>query len=255
MLCLATFPTAFFFVAGFTESLVHAVAVASLLFARQGRIGLAALCAMVAALVRIQGVFLILPILWEALRHHGLTTLPWRRPDGPKLVRGLVLAAVAAAAPGVVLVAWYAFLLFMFGPKAVGFSAQAPWGQKLVLPWDAIVSGVQFIQAQLPQPFALIEALNLVCLLGFAAFAIVGPRLPVSFLLYEGPSLALVSVRAMFMLPLMSVSRYVLVLVPAFAAAARVLVRRPGWLLAWLGIGIVAQLLLVQWFARWGFVA
>jgi hypothetical protein len=59
----------------------------------------------------------------------------------------------------------------------------------------------------------------------------------------------------MFMLPLMSVSRYVLVLVPAFVAAARVLVRRPGWLLAWLGIGIVAQLLLVQWFARWGFVA
>jgi hypothetical protein len=188
------------------------------------------------------------------MRQLGLLARPLpNRVDVP--IGAVIRVLGAAAAPVVTLIAWYAGLTYAFGASAVGFSAQSPWGQQIVFPWSSIVAGFQFVAAQLPAPFALIEALNLACLFGFAIFAVVGPRLPVSYQLYQLPSLLLFSARAMFMLPLMSVSRYVLVLFPSFIALARELVARPRWLLLWLLVGIVAQLLLVQWFARWGFVA
>jgi hypothetical protein len=102
---------------------------------------------------------------------------------------------------------------------------------------------------------AYIEGLNLACLIGFAGLLVAARRLPFSAALYAVPSLALVSTRAMFMLPLMSVSRYVLTIFPAFLWLGVALWQHPRLAVGWLIAGAIAQLLLVQWFARWGFVA
>jgi hypothetical protein len=142
------------------------------------------------------------------------------------------------------------------GRPTLGLSAQAPWGYQVVGPWDALASSLTYIKAQLPRPMSYVEGLNLVCVVGFAGLLVaVARRLPVSHTLYSVPSLVLASTRAMFMMPLMSASRLVLAIYPAFLWLGAWLWRHPRLAFVWLIVGAIAQLILVQWFARWGFVA
>lgn len=254
MLSLGTFPTAFFFVAPFTESLFLLLAVASMWFARTGRLWAAALAAALASLVRTQGVFLALPIAWEAMRTAGVLDRVGALPDRRSLARAAP-GVVAATLPVIVLVAWYAAIGSLFGSSAVGLSAQAPWGYQLAAPWDAIEASVAYISARQPAPMSLIEGLNLVCLVGFAGLTVVARRLPFSYLLYVVPTLVLYGTRLMWFIPLMSVSRYVLMLFPCFIGLGMILERRPRVAMGWLLVSAIAQLVLFQWWVRWGFVA
>ncbi len=68
VIAISIFPTAFFFFAPFTESLFLALSVWSILGARRRLWLLAGLAGLLAALTRIQGVFLVLPLGWEALQ-------------------------------------------------------------------------------------------------------------------------------------------------------------------------------------------
>lgn len=253
MLILATFPTAFFFVAPYTESPFVALTLASVLLARRGRLDGAAVCAGLATLIRVQGLFLAFPIAWEALRAADLAP-PLRRPSvrqARQALRGLAYAA----APVVAVAAWYVILSVDFGRPALGLSAQAPWGYQLVPPWDALAASTRYIEGSLPHPMGYIESLNIACLVGFAGLLIAARRLPFSHTLYAVPSLALVGARVMFMIPLMSVSRYVLAIYAGFLWLGAWLWQHPRLAVTWLAVGAIAQLLLVQWFARWGFVA
>jgi hypothetical protein len=253
MLGLATFPTAFFFVAPFTESPFLALTLASVLMARRGRLGWAAALGAIAALVRVQGVLLALVIAWEGLRAAGL--LAARSRPSREDLRRAVPALLPAAVPVLALGGWYLLLSAALARPALGASSQALWGYQLVSPWDAMSASVAYIQGLVRRPMAYIEGLNLACLVGFAGLLVAARRLPFSAALYAVPSLALVSTRAMFMLPLMSVSRYVLTIFPAFLWLGVALWRHPRIAVGWLVAGAIAQLLLVQWFARWGFVA
>jgi hypothetical protein len=254
MLVLATFPTAFFFVAPYTESLFLALAVATILLARSGRPGLAALTAALASFVRFQGLFLALPIAWEAMRSAGLFR-EWGEQAWDLRWRAIAKAAATGSSPVIAIIAWYAAISLLFDGSPVGMAAQAPWGYQLAAPWDAVIDSVRYVAARFPRPPGWIEGLNLVCLLGFAALTISTTRLPISHTLYAVPSLALIGTRTMFLLPLMSVSRYVLVLFPGFLVLGSVLQGHPRVLVAWLTISTLGQLALVQYFARWGFVA
>lgn len=255
MVSLAAFPTAFFFVAPFTESLFLLLAVATLWFARTGRPWAAALTAALATLTRTQGVFLALPIAWEALRragylgHGGHPGEPGPRPA--KAVAGVAAAAV----PVLALLAWYGWQVALLDPGRAGPAAQAPWGYRVALPWDALVASVTYIADRVPGPMGLVEGLNLLCFLAFVGLAVAGRRLPASHTLYVAPALVLYGARVMWFLPLMSVSRYVLVLFPGFIVLGALLERRPRAAVAWLVVSAVAQVVLFQYWVRWGFVA
>jgi len=253
MLTLATFPTGFFFVAPFTESPFLALTLASVLMARRRRFGWAAVFGALATLVRVQGLFLVFPLAWEALRAAGLTARP-APPTGRPARRALVGLACAAT-PALALGAWYLGLSVAFGRPALGISAQAPWGYHLVPPWEALAASASYIESMLPHPMGFIESLDMACLLGFAGLLVAARRLPFSHTLYAIPSLVLVGARVMFMLPLMSVSRYILAIYSGFLWLGTWLWRHPRLAVAWLVIGAIAQVVLVQWFARWGFVA
>lgn len=89
ILLLSIFPSAFFLFAPFTEATFLALAVWSIAMARERRWLLAFVFGFLAGLTRIQGVFLLLPIGWEALAAAGLTAWrPWRsgacRPSRPE---------------------------------------------------------------------------------------------------------------------------------------------------------------------------
>src|SRR5205823_737800 len=102
----------------------------------------------------------------------------------------------------------------------------------------------------------LIEGFNLLCLLGFSSLAAMTlGRLPFSYALYIWPSLALLYTRQMWFSPLMSASRYTVVLFPCFILLALWLAQRPLLAVCWLVVSIVLQGILLVYWVHWGFVA
>ena len=93
IVAISIFPTAFFFFAPFTESLFLATAVWAILGARRRLWVLAAFAGLLAGLTRIQGVFLVLPLGWEAIQWWraggwGQAGRRWpARRDGPPASR------------------------------------------------------------------------------------------------------------------------------------------------------------------------
>jgi Mannosyltransferase (PIG-V) len=98
VLFLALFPSSVFLVAGYTEPLFLAGAVASFFYARQGAWGKVALPAAVAAASRSSGVFLLAALGIEALIH--------RRESG----RGLLKPVIALAVGSLPVIAYCFFL-------------------------------------------------------------------------------------------------------------------------------------------------
>ncbi len=237
-LALSVFPSAFFLFAPYTEALFLALAVWVLDAARGGRWGLAALLALLVGLTRTQGCFLALPLAWEWWRS-------WRTG------RAGVSAALVPPLPVAGLLLFLAYSKAATGGTT--FQAQrANWGFLPRPPWAAIAASWHFIRAH-DRP---IEVLNLTLLLLFTAFLLAGlRRLPPSYSLYATPQLLLIGTREHLAdTPLMSTSRFLLVLFPIFVLVALVGRCRPLWY-GWLGLSLALLTLLVVWFFRGEFVA
>jgi len=244
VLLTALFPVGFFFLAPFTESLYLVLSLAAFWFARKGRPWAAGIAGFAAGLTRIQGIFLVLPLAYEYLRR--------RRKGGHRLLSLDNVDVVSAALPGLGFLVVLAYDRFVVGIRTSPLGAEANWGYGFALPWNAISHSVAHIVAL----GDMVEALNLVSLLGFGLLALWAARkLPLSYTLYVVPYLALLYTHDEYFSPLMSMSRYMLVLFPCFIVLARWLVRRP-WLAA--GALMTSVLLQVTYFQYWvhfGFVA
>ena len=206
ILYLSIFPTAFFLFAPFTEALFLALAVWSLHTARRGAWGWAALIGFLAGLTRAQGALLALPLAWECLR--------WWREQGRPWPRRIPVGLVPLLPP-------CGFLLFNAYSKIhagwTGAEALQAWGFHYRMPWTAISLSWRHIRAR----GDAIEALNLALLALFTVALVAGlRRLPVSYTLYAAPQLLLIGSRELYFSPLMSSSRYVLVLFPVFILLA-----------------------------------
>lgn len=244
-------PAGFFFLAPFTESLFLLLTVASFWLMRNGHLWAAGAVGFLASLTRVQGVLLALPLAYEHLRTRR--TLGWLRTrEGRPPGVGIVAAALPIA--GVLLL--YGYQVAVVGAERIGLGAQSPWGYKVVPPWDAVSASWTYITASIGRPAALIEALNLISLVGVAGLVLVGiRRLPFAYTAYAVPSVALLLFRETWFSPLMSVSRFCLVLFPATMLLALWLTHRPRVAAAWLVVSFAAQLVLFQYWVRWGFVA
>ena len=73
--------------------------------------------------------------------------------------------------------------------------------------------------------------------------------------MYAIPTLGLFCCRTVAFSPLMSVSRYVLVVFPCFMLVGLWLGGRPRLAAAWIVFSFASQLVLFQYWVRWGFVA
>jgi hypothetical protein len=218
-IAISIFPTAFFFFAPFTESLFLAAAVWAILAARRRLWLLAAAAALLASLTRIQGVFLVLPLGWEAVmswRAGG-----WTVDGGRPSVAGIVRPALAALAPLAGFVAFLVFSTLVAGKTPL--DTQEVWGGKSFHPpWEVVdASWTWAIVHHDP-----LQALNLVTLLFFAVVSLVGlRRVPVAYSLYAIPQIVLIGTRIQ-PTPLTSTARYLLVVFPVFVILALVPDRR-----------------------------
>jgi hypothetical protein len=243
LVCLAlviAFPVAFFLLAPFTESLYLVLTVAAFWLARTGRPWAAGLAGFAAALTRLQGAILTLPLCFLYLQRRSETG------------KGSAWEVVSGALPGLGAVLVILYFRRVIGERQTGLAAQARWGYQMVAPWQAISASWH----EITRYSDAVELLNLLCLLGFAALAVwVTLRLPLAYSLYVWPYLAILFFRQMSFSPLMSVSRYVLVLFPCFLVAAPILARRLPLAAALIAVMYGVQIALFVAWVHFTFVA
>jgi Dolichyl-phosphate-mannose-protein mannosyltransferase len=250
VLILSIFPSAFFLFAPFTEALFLALAVWSIAMARERRWLLAGSLALLAALTRIQGVFLVLPLAWEALAAAGLTAWrPWREWRLPTVDAGALLrGGLASIGPLAGFVGFFAFSAIVAGETPL--DTQDAWGGKQFFPpWEVVDAAWRWtLEHHDPLQF-----LNLALLVLFVVLLAIGLfRLPVAYSLFAIPQVALLATRIQ-PTPLTSTNRYLLVVFPAFVILALIPWRRAR--LAWAITSTLFLAVLLQAFLMGDYVA
>ena len=246
ILAITFFPTAFFFFAPFTESLFLALSVGAMVGARELRWPLALVAGFLASLTRIQGLFLVLPIGWEALMAWRASGVRIGRRLGPIDGR-LVLSALAACAP---LAGFGAFLAFSWAVAGKPLDTQDAWGGRdFHPPWDVVSASLDWaVERHDP-----LQLLNLATLIGFGIAVVVGlPKLRVAYSLLAIPQVLLLATRIQ-PTPLTATARYRLVVFPVFVLLA--MVENTRLQLAWLAASIMFLTILLLAFGTGQFVA
>lgn len=205
---LAIFPTSMFFTTLYTESLFLMTSIAAFYYARRKSWALAGVWGMLAAMTRVTGLLLLLPLAWEYMSQRGFSL---------KKVRPAVLW-LALVPAGLFL--YMGYLYIDFGePLAFAETQATGWGHEFKLPWASFGHDISFLldQSELWVIYELAATAFLIVLI------VAGVRkLPGSYTFYMIMSL---------MLPLTggttkSMSRYLLVVFPLFILMALYTKRR-----------------------------
>lgn len=220
VLYVLAFPTGFFLVAGYNESLFIALAVGSLYCMRHGRWWWAGALAGLSTATRLGGVMLGAAFVYEYLRQRGFS---------PRRIR-LDALAVCLVPSGLMVYAWYCWKAF--GHPLYFQQAQANWGRsEASAPWMTVVDVVRVIDRSSVFGFEAINntvnlatALSVIALLVLAVFG--RWRLgnsQVYLVVFAGLSIV---TPLMFPIhattPIMSTWRYALECIPAFIVLAKI---------------------------------
>ena len=204
VLFFAIFPTAFFFMAPYTESLFLLCSISAFWFARRNRWGWAAVAGIGAALTRSVGILLVPALAVEALAQ-------WRtlgRPLAPRLA-----SAVSALVGPLLYGAFWLARDDLWAPVR----AQETWARDLTWPWVTIADALSF--ALRLGSYWMVDLL----IVGVVAIAVVAgiPRLRRCYSTYAALSLLLPLCVPWPSRPLLSMPRFVAVLFPV------------SWVFAW----------------------
>ena len=220
LLYLCIFPTAFFFFAGYNESLFLLLTASTLFALRHQKWVLAGGLGALAALTRSAGAFLVFPFLYELWMARDIA-----RPGLLKQAVGLIPKALPMALIplGTLLYCYYCW--GYFGNPFSFAAVEKSWGRPFTLPWTGLIDA--FRQILIIQPFgSFMEVhtlIDLSAVLAFIALAIVSWRyLSMRYTIW-------IVILLLFMLsgsatasadPLFADQRYVLEMFPGFITLA-----------------------------------
>jgi hypothetical protein len=226
-LCL--FPTAFFFFAGYNESLFLFFSCSTLFALRHQKWVLAGILGCLAALTRSAGALLVLPYLYELrmARDESQTSLLSQ-------LKGLILKAppIILIPMGTLLYSLYCWKYF--GDPLAFATVQKYWMRAFTLPWVGIFDAL--VQLFYVQPFGTFTEvhtlIDLSATLGFIVLAFFGwRRLRFSYTLWIGLLLFYMLSSSAVLSPnsdiLASNQRFVLEMFPGFITLAALGVKRP----------------------------
>ncbi len=256
VLLVAFAPLSFFFTAVYTESLFLALSVGAVYAARRERRALAAGLGALAAITRVTGILLVIPLAAMYLKEH-------RRPG-----RRLAWILLVPAAPG-------CFLSYL---AAKGFGLMAPFAQEAGAQYQrsmtgsvaTVIDAVRAAAAGLRDlhpgliyqptvggPFSPgVESIVLLVVLAISVAALVATarRLPLAYAAYAGAALLVSTWNPVPAQPLKSFDRYTLTIFPLWMVAGAWVAERRLTRVALL----VSAILLAFWtfeFATWAWVA
>ncbi|GCE23962.1 mannosyltransferase family protein [Dictyobacter kobayashii] len=220
MLYLWLFPTSFFLVAPYNESLFICFSLLCFYQLRHGNWWLAGLFGFFASLTRSTGLFLVLPFCYEYLR---------QRKFSFGSIRVDVVSMILVPA-GIGVFALYCY--YRFGDLLAFSHAQATWAHHLHGPWHGLIGSIKAIIISdgilsFQSQRNLLDLVPSLFILTMIILSMVGPwRLPRthwSYCLYAGAVyifLQLFPVGGTGLFPLQSQARYMLELFPAFILLA-----------------------------------
>ncbi|MBI4790110.1 MAG: glycosyltransferase family 39 protein [Chloroflexi bacterium] len=209
---LALFPTAFFLFGAYTESLFLLCALASLRSGTRGYWARAGLFGALAALTRLQGVLLVVPLayLWWKARLRRPLPCRWSS-DGGGLGRGLMLLAIPLATTA--FLAWQ--YLFVGNASLVG-AYEGQLHARFVMPWENVAASLALVAGA---QASFVDILNLLTTILFGVMLAGMWRrrsVPPAFLLYAVLMYLAPLFRMTTTQPLVSMMRYVLAMFPVF---------------------------------------
>ena len=204
---IAIFPTAVFFSAIYTESLFLALTVASVYYARRGNYITSGIIGALAALTRVEGVLVALPLLYEVWRG-------WREGQRTALFRGAI--GLALVPTGLLL--YMTYLYALVGDPMAFQKIQIDWNRHLSFPWVSVYNTIHQIAIHpLASTTTANHLIELIFTTAFFVLMIVSFRvLRPSYAWYFAASLLV----PMSTSSLMSMPRFELVMFPAFMLLA-----------------------------------
>ncbi len=205
VLYLAIFPLSFIFSSPYAEATMLALATASFYYGRRGRWSAAVLLGFLAALTRLAGVLILLPLLYEFLQQRGLS---WR---------ALGLALVPGGTAG--FIAYQS--LFTGSPLGVVRMTSASWSRHFSMPWETLRIAVDLVQqgplTEYNTSIAIVDTSIAVLFLSLSLLAVLWLRPAYWLYAISACLLALSSsVAPDAYLPTASLGRYMLAVFPAF---------------------------------------
>ena len=275
VLFLALFPSGFFLLAPFSESLFLSLTMGAIWLARRERWLAAGGAGFLASLAHTNGIALVFPLAWELAAQHRLWQ--WVRGRGGSWPGW---RTVSAAAPALGAVAWVLYASQVVGgrptllgdalrgrgivPEEAGVVSR---GWRWSPPWENLGASLEYVlgtsgAARPVSPgdtldaLRAVEALNLVGLLAFVALGVLVIRwLPIAYGLYLWPNLAVLLSRRLSAQPLESTNRLLLELFPCFLVLAMMAAPRIKLAIPALAASGTLEVLLLIRFVQWRFVA
>jgi hypothetical protein len=201
----AVFPTAFFFVAPYGESMFFLLSILTFREARHERWGRVALFGSLAALTRSVGVLLVPALLLEAIT---------RRTDR----RGRLPGVAAALTVGLGPLLWFGWWGIVHGRWSAPLDAQANWQRVATWPWETLADA-----ADLAGDFGSYWLLDLaIVAIAIVGLALATPVVRRSEALYGWLSILLPLTLPFPGRPLLSLPRFVVVVFPVLWGLAGV---------------------------------
>jgi hypothetical protein len=243
ILYLAIFPTAYFFLAPYSESLFLLLVVTSLWAARRRKWAVAGVAGALAAATRNVGVLLILPLALEAVLQH--------RERGDRLATRLLWSAAVAVGTIAYLVFWQGF----GGDALAPVHQQTTWQREATFPLATAVSGTREAFRWIgiyPGGYHLLDWLIVVPAVAAAVWATMRTRLP--FAAYAWASLLAPLSLVFAPRPFMSFPRFLLAVFPLFWATAVWAGRRAGVHETVVAVSASGLGLMTVLFVNWYFV-
>jgi hypothetical protein len=259
--CLVFFPTAFFLVAAYSESLFLCFTMASLWMAHKGRQKWAGLWAALAVLTRLQGALLVIPLLYEGFLH----SRQMLRSGNRKVeVWHIVEICLFSALPVVIAVGYAVYVRYGIGAPWPWQTLNSAWGQHTGWPWEGLIGNFTSITGirQLLTPINPLAQITDLVLVLFSIVCLVGIRIsknpiPVSYQIYAWLCLGLLLMKVDNQGLFVSASRYLLTVFPIFISQADLLrrVNERTMNLVMVTLGLASQAILLICFSWWIWVA
>jgi hypothetical protein len=248
MIWTVIFPSGFFLLAGYTESLFLALALATLIAARKQKWWLAGAFGALATMTRLQAVALAAPVLWEGWKY----ARPCRGRD--LYFRAANVLAATALMP----LSMGLYSLYIHNQLHADWpwnTLAANWHLRWAPPWEGVVGT---LRAMAHSPTDLNQVSRFVDVgltLWFVFLLIYGlRRLPFTYTLFSLVLLLPAVTKILDNNTLMSVSRYLLPIFPLFVIQDAVTRPRSARIAIAL-ISLVGEVMLVYMFYRWVWVA
>lgn len=249
VLIVLTFPTAFYLIAPYTESLYLLLVISVFLALQRGWWLATGLLSALAVWSRFHGIILIAPLLWAAASH------VWQQPADRRLREAVRVLPAALGAP----VGGATLMLFIRLQGFGDFTATAgsAWTTAVTLPHvplltylDRAVSGIALWHEH--ETVIMIVIMTILCVI--AAVQALRGQMRVEYVLYAVTTLLLSLSLSFEGRQYQSTFRHLLLLFPCFFVLAGMLKSRLVWSV-WMGGMVIWQAVLILRFTHWIWVA